>query len=81
MTQTDETTDPRQQRQQAMTQALREWDPEAEIRWDEASGRLNVYTSLSSERVASILATLGEPVSACGDDEPAKEGCCGCCSH
>lgn len=73
----------RELRQQAMTDALREWDPDAEIQWDAESGKLAVFTSLPGERVATILATLGEPVSACGeDDKPSSgEGCCGCCSH
>lgn len=81
MTDTDTPLDPSQRRQLAMTEALREWDPEAEIRWDAESGRLSVYTTLPSERVSAILAALGEPVSSCGDGERSGEGCCGCCSH
>ena len=80
MTRSD-TPDLRQRRQQAMTDALREWDPEAEILWDEDSGRLSVYTTLPSERVSMILAALGEPVSSCGDGEGGDQECCGCCSH
>ncbi|HVK50880.1 MAG TPA: hypothetical protein VM469_03970 [Pseudoxanthomonas sp.] len=81
MTDTDTPLDPSQRRQRAMTEALREWDPEAEIRWDAESGRLSVYTTLPGERVSAILAALGEPVSSCGDDKPSGEACCGCCSH
>jgi hypothetical protein len=81
MTHTDTPLDPRQRRQLAMTEALREWDPEAEILWDAESDRLSVFTTLPSERVSAILAALGEPVSGCGDGERNKEECCGCCSH
>jgi len=81
MTDTDALLDPRQRRQLAMTKALREWDPEAEILWDAESGRLSVFTTLPSERVSAILAGLGEPVSSCGDGERSTQECCGCCSH
>lgn len=81
MTATDLPADPRQRRQLAMTEALREWDPEAEIQWDADSGRLSIYTTLSNERVSAILAALGEPVSSCVDGDAREESCCGCCSH
>lgn len=81
MTDTHTPHDPSQRRQLAMTEALREWDPEAEIRWDAESGRLSVYTTLPSERVSAILAALGEPVSSCGDEDRSGDSCCGCCSH
>ena len=70
------------QRQQAMTEALRAWDPEAEVTMESGSGRLVVMTTLPTERVIAILKEAGEHAEA-GDDESRghKAGqCCGGCS-
>ena len=71
------------QRQQAMTDALRAWDSEAEVSLEAGTGRLMVMTTLPTERVIAILKDVGEHAEA-GDSEPRghKAGqCCGGCSH
>lgn len=70
------------QRQQAMTEALRAWDPEAEVTMESGTGRLVVMTTLPTERLIAILKEAGEHAEA-GDDESRghKAGqCCGGCS-
>lgn len=70
------------QRQQAMTEALRAWDPEAEVTMESGTGRLVVMTTLPTERVIAILKEAGEHAEA-GDDESRghRAGqCCGGCS-
>ena len=47
----EHTDEPLQQRTRAMTHALREWDPDAEVQFESASGRLAILTTLSPERV------------------------------
>ncbi|CAN7185521.1 hypothetical protein LJR168_000431 [Pseudoxanthomonas sp. LjRoot168] len=72
-----------EQRQHAMTEALRAWDPEAEVTLESGTGRLMVMTTLPTERVVAILKEAGEHAEA-GDAEPRghKAGqCCGGCSH
>ncbi len=72
-----------QQRQQAMTEALRAWDPEAEVTMESGTGRLMVMTTLPTERVIAILKDVGEHAES-SDSEPTahKAGqCCGGCSH
>ena len=79
----DHTPSPTEQRQQAMTEALRAWDPEAEVTLESGTGRLMVMTTLPTERVVAILKDVGEHAEA-GDAEPRghKAGqCCGGCSH
>ena len=74
---------PSAQRQQAMTEALRAWAPEAEVSLEAGTGRLMVMTTLPTERVIAILKEVGEHAEA-GDSEPRghKAGqCCGGCSH
>jgi hypothetical protein len=71
------------QRQQAMTEALRAWDPEAEVTLESGTGRMMVMTTLSTERVIALLKDIGEQAEA-GDSAPLghKAGqCCGGCSH
>ena len=51
---------PSAQRQQAMTEALRAWDPEAEVSLETGTGRLMVMTTLPTERVIAILKEAGE---------------------
>lgn len=74
---------PLQQRSQAITQALRDWDPDAEVQADPANGRLSILTTLPSERVMSILAELGEHAEPLSEDTGHGAGgtCCGGCSH
>ncbi|MBD9437247.1 hypothetical protein IB223_14180 [Pseudoxanthomonas sp. PXM03] len=72
-----------EQRQQAMTEALRAWDPEAEVTMESGTGRLVVMTTLPTERVIAILKDVGEHAEA-SESEPRghKAGqCCGGCSH
>lgn len=72
-----------EQRQQAMTDALRAWDPEAEVTMESGTGRLMVMTTLPTERVIAILKEMGEHAEA-SESEPTghKAGqCCGGCSH
>ncbi|WP_313927653.1 hypothetical protein [Pseudoxanthomonas sp.] len=72
-----------EQRQHAMTEALRAWDPDADVTLESATGRLKVTTTLPTERVIAILKDLGEQAEA-SDPEPRghKAGqCCGGCSH
>lgn len=71
------------QRQHAMTEALRAWDPEADVTLESGTGRLVVMTTLPTERVIAILKDVGERAEA-GDSEPRghKAGqCCGGCSQ
>ncbi|MBD9481317.1 hypothetical protein [Pseudoxanthomonas sp. PXM02] len=71
------------QRQQAMTEALRAWDPEAEVTLESGTDRLVVMTTLPTERVIAILKDIGEQAEA-GNSAPSthKAGqCCGGCSH
>lgn len=80
---TDHTYTSSKQRQQAMTEALRAWDPEAEVTLESGSGRLMVMTTLPTERVIALLKDLGEQAEA-SDSAPLghKAGqCCGGCSH
>lgn len=73
---------PSEQRQQAMTEALRVWDPEAEVTMESGTGRLVVMTTLPTERVIAILKDVGEHAEP-SDSEPRghKAGqCCGGCS-
>ena len=56
------------QRQQAMTEALRAWDPEAEVTMESGTGRLVVMTTLPTERVIAILKEAGEHAEA-GENE------------
>ena len=44
-----------EQRQRAMTEALRAWDPEAEVTLESGTGRLMVMTTLPTERVIALL--------------------------
>ena len=72
-----------EQRQQAMTDALRAWDPEAEVTLEAGTGRLMVMTTLPTERVIAILKEAGEHAEA-GESEPRGHQagqCCGGCSH
>lgn len=72
-----------EQRQQAMTEALRAWDPEAEVTMKSGTGRLVVMTTLPTERVIAILKDVGEHAEA-GESEPRGHTagqCCGGCSH
>ena len=72
-----------EQRQQAMTDALRAWDPEAEVTLEAGTGRLVVMTTLPTERVIAILKDVGEHAEA-GESEPRGHTagqCCGGCSH
>ncbi len=72
-----------EQRQQAMTDALRAWDPGAEVTLESGTGRLVVMTTLPTEHVIAILKEVGEHAEA-GAAEPRghKSGqCCGGCSH
>ncbi|KRA45241.1 hypothetical protein [Pseudoxanthomonas sp. Root630] len=74
---------PTEQRQQAMTEALRAWDPEAEVTLEPGTGRLMVMTTLPTDRVIAILKDVGEHAEA-GESESRghKAGqCCGGCSH
>ncbi len=69
------------QRRQAMTEALRAWDPEAEVMVEPATGRLMVMTTLSTDKVVAILREAGEQVEP-GEPQERKPGqCCGGCSH
>nr|WP_298120511.1 hypothetical protein [uncultured Pseudoxanthomonas sp.] len=71
-----------EQRQQAMTEALRAWDPEAEVTMESGTGRLVVMTTLPTERVIAILKEAGEHAEV-GENESRghKAGqCCGGCS-
>jgi hypothetical protein len=79
----DPTRSPTEQRQQAMTEALRAWDPEAEVSLETGTGRLMVMTTLPTERVIAILKEAGEHAEA-GESEPRGHQagqCCGGCSH
>ena len=72
-----------EQRQQAMTDALRAWDPEAEVTLEAGTGRLMVMTTLPTERVIALLKEAGEHAEA-GESEPRGHTagqCCGGCSH
>jgi len=72
-----------EQRRQAMTDALRAWDPEAEVTMEAGTGRLVVMTTLPTERVIAILKDVGEHAEASeGEPRGHKAGqCCGGCSH
>ncbi|WP_334178945.1 hypothetical protein [Pseudoxanthomonas sp.] len=79
----DDSHAPTEQRRQAMTEALRAWDPEADVTLESGTGRLRVMTTLPTERVIAILKDVGEHAEA-GESEPRghKAGqCCGGCSH
>ncbi len=72
------------QRSLLMTEALRALDPEAEVRFDAASGKVSLQTVLSTWQVVEVLKALGEHAELIddGDDEDSNGGgCCGCCSH
>jgi xanthine dehydrogenase iron-sulfur cluster and FAD-binding subunit A len=56
---------PPEERQHAMADALRAWDPEAEVAVEAGTGRLMVLTTLPADRVAAILEEAGTRV-ACG---------------
>jgi len=71
------TDEPLQQRTRAMTHALREWDPDAEVQFESANGRLSILTTLAPARVREILATVGEHVED-APEEPQRGGGCGC---
>ncbi len=70
-----------EQRCEIMTQALREWDPDAEVKLEADTGRLSILTTLPTERVVSVLHAVGESVEL-ERNGAARENCCGCgCSH
>jgi hypothetical protein len=71
------------QRQQAMTEALRAWDPEAEVTMESGTGRLVVMTTLPTERVIAILKEAGEHAEASENESRSHKAgqCCGGCSH
>lgn len=71
-----------EQRQQAMTEALRAWDPDAEVTIEAGTGRLLVATTLSSDRVNAILKDVGEHAAPAttGPQELKPSECCGSCS-
>jgi len=80
---TDHAHAPSEQRQKTMTEALRAWDPEAEVTLESGTGRLMVMTTLPTEQVIAILKNIGEQAEA-SDRAPLghKAGqCCGGCSH
>lgn len=75
-------TEQQQQRQQAMTRALQQWDPEAEVTLDHDTGRVTILTILPDERVVDILEEAGEHAEL--DASPKDHGgttCCGGCSQ
>ena len=79
----DHTHAPSAQRQQAMTEALRAWDPEAEVSLEVGTGRLMVMTTLPTERVIAILKEVGEHAEASENESRGHKAgqCCGGCSH
>jgi hypothetical protein len=72
-----------QQRQQAMTEALRAWDPEAEVTLESRTGRLMLMTTLPTERVIALLKSMGEQAKATSAEPPSHKAgqCCGGCSQ
>lgn len=71
------------EREQTLTRALREFDPEALVQIERTSGQLSVSTVLGEREVLTILEGLG--VEAAPMREPAQDelhasgGCCGGC--
>lgn len=72
------------EREQKLTRALRDFDPEALVRIERDSRQLSVSTVLGEQEVLAILESLGmeaAPARAPGtDDLHASGGCCGGCS-
>ncbi|MBD9478986.1 hypothetical protein [Pseudoxanthomonas sp. PXM02] len=69
---------PSDHRRHAMTEALRAWDPEAEVTVEADTGRLVVLTTLPADRVATVLKEAEEQ-GGCGGR--AAGSCCGRCSQ
>jgi hypothetical protein len=65
-------------RQQAITEALRAWDPEADVTVEAGTGRLVVLTTLSADRVATLLKEA-DAQAGCGGGGAGR--CCGRCAH
>jgi len=80
---TDHTHDTIEQRQRAMNEALRAWDPDAEVTIEADTGRLIVVTSLPNARVIAILKDIGEHAKVTSEEphERQPSQCCGECSH
>lgn len=72
--------EPLQQRGRAMTQALREWDPDAEVQMEVDTGRLSILTTLPTDRVVAILKSIGEDIQPSGEQSECGSQCCGGCS-
>ena len=79
---------PLTQRELQLTHALREFDPDAEVRIEDDGDRLSVSTVLDEMEVIAILGGMGidaAPRHSPGmegiddDDQPRRDGCsCGC---
>lgn len=64
-----------------MQTALRTTDPDAELSVDQASGQLDIVTSLPAHEVLAVLGRFGaRPELVADGNAPAVGGdCCGCC--
>ena len=67
-----------EERRQAVTEALRGWDPEADVAVEAGTGRLKVLTTLPADRVAALLREAGELGGCAGEG---VNQCCGRCSR
>lgn len=64
----------------AISAALRQHDPAAQVAFDPTDGRVQVLTVLPQEEVERILRALGEAAVADDSvqDREGGDGCCGC---
>ncbi|HEY1138878.1 MAG TPA: hypothetical protein VGE88_01555 [Lysobacter sp.] len=77
---------PLTQRERQLTDALREFDPDAEVRIEDDGGKLSVSTVLDEMEVIAILGGIGIDAALSSgadgldhDDQPRGDGCgCGC---
>lgn len=70
-------------RLQAMTDALRAWDPEAEVTTEPGTGRLMVLTTLPGDKVMALLRDADEHAAPVGLRATGGCGgrvCCGVCA-
>jgi len=71
------------ERERLLTHALREFDPDAEVRIDDDGGQLSVSTILDELEVIAILGGLGVAAApkraSAQEDAPDGGACCGGC--